>query len=174
MTNREFQSFASKKHFQLPYCRLTQFSQLTADIRKLFSLQATSCCPASPCKRSQIRSADAWPLVLQARTGGSDTEPSSGHVAVAEQRRNSAPELAEQWERPEEGQLPVSLPKQVQRLTQTHVQPQRLQTEPHPAQGDFNLTAFYCYHVPTPIPCLDSWASQPTCRACVHTCRAVC
>ena len=82
-------------------------------------------------------------IVLTAAQGrggpGSETDTMNGCVGVGETRRNSAPELADQWQRPggpqSQGALPLSLPKQVQRLTQPPSQPKPTEFEPNPETG---------------------------------------
>lgn len=81
--------------------------------------------------------------------GGSDTDPIGQAVGVGEHRRNSAPELAEQWRQPDETQslpFPISLPKQVQRLTQPQLQSQQLEVEPCPEQGDLQIALTQAPH----------------------------
>lgn len=73
---------------------------------------------------------------LQARGPQSDTD--SMRQKVIEQRRNSAPELAKEWHRPGPSNsfgAPVSINKQVQRLTQPPPQPKPTEYEPHPEDG---------------------------------------
>lgn len=78
---------------------------------------------------------------MQIRLSGSPPaeDPLRDQVGVGETRRNSAPELAEKWRRP--GSLPnqappVSINKQVQRLTQPPAQPRLPELRPHPESGE--------------------------------------
>lgn len=84
-----------------------------------------------------LRSCAKGHTALQSRNVRVEVDALRQQVRMTELRRNSAPELAEKWRQPgrqHAASAPLSINKQVQRLTQPQSRPELLR--PHPQQGE--------------------------------------